>query len=256
MLDRYPEFSNIVRRVFSKSSMQRKRLIKLFEEADEDYWGRAGNFSLVYLKYLADIGMHIDEAVDAYLLVCRDMLLEQVKFARTGEYSPESAEQCFEEVYADTEMMGYHLQGLLLSQFLWRNHYRIFDFYCREIANLSDDTRFCLDIGPGHGLFLVEAARSLPGADFAAINISGTALDMSRMIASHFVPEKEISFFKTSVFDYSNDQLFDFVTMGKVLEHVDSRDTARQNKRHVELTGFGFYFHLLQLPRDRSCVQF
>jgi len=61
---------------------------------------------------------------------------------------------------------------------LWPNHLKVFDFYRREFLGQAKDDRH-LEIGPGHGLLLHYAAKSLRG-EIAAWDVSQTALERTR----------------------------------------------------------------------------
>jgi len=109
------------------------------------------------MSYLTDIGITLDYAVDAYLKVCKDMLAEQTRFARTGVYNCQSADEVDKTVYSNPGIMSYHMHGIALSQFLWPNHYAMYDFFCQEVATGEHLVQSYLAIGAGHGLFLFKA---------------------------------------------------------------------------------------------------
>ena len=127
--------------------MQKKYILKHFAERDDLFWQRAEDFAAMFTGYLCEAGVTLDDSTDAYLKMCRDMLTEQVKFKRTGKYSCQSAEQANADIYTSEKEMVSYMLGLALSQFLWPNHYGLYDFFIRESRRLVHVQSY-LEVGP------------------------------------------------------------------------------------------------------------
>ena len=220
------EFENLKRiidLINRKSPLQKKRLQRYLSEQDEQFWHLAEDFVRSYESFLQSEGLDTEYLVYAYLKMCQDMLKEQVKFLRTGCYSIRSAEQAYRDTYSNTVEMTSYMFGLGLSQFLWKNHYRIYRFLNRQIVRYADETASYLEIGAGHGLFLVEALRNMNCQHFEVVDISPVSIDISRKII-HFMSDKadRVNFMNMDMLHYDNQSAqFDFITMGEVIEHFE-----------------------------------
>jgi 2-polyprenyl-3-methyl-5-hydroxy-6-metoxy-1,4-benzoquinol methylase len=221
-LDRYPDFGKLVERVFLKSPMQKKHILKYLAGRETLFFQQAEEFAKGFMNYLAEVGITLDAAVDAYLNVCNDMLAAQIKFAKTGIYNCQSFEEVERTIYSNPETMSYHMLGLLISQFLWLNHYEMYDFFCKEITAVDYHVHSYLEIGAGHGLFLSKALDTFKDASFIVIDISEVSIDMARRIIRHMSKSSDdVCFRQQDIFTFDENLTFDFITMGEVLEHVD-----------------------------------
>ena len=217
-----PTFYRLIQPIFSKSSMQKKRILSHFRERDCRFWQQAEEFAKGYLAFLNETGMAVEEVTDAYLRMCNDMVVEQIKFARTGVYSYFSAAQANEAIYSNQKVMSYHMHGLALSQFLWKNHYLMFRFFVDEIQKVNDVKNY-LEIGAGHGLFLTEAIKYFENASFKVVDISAIAIDISKKVIRFMIDnDSKVEFIQSDIFNYDPDESFDFITMGEILEHVET----------------------------------
>ena len=132
-LDNAPLFCRLLQPIFLKSPFQKKRILKHLRERDQYFWQQAEEFAQNYLAFLADNDMTAEDAANAYLRMCKDVVSEQIRFARTGFYRCSSAIEAERIVYANPEIMTYYMHGLILSQFLWNNHYLMLRFFTEEI---------------------------------------------------------------------------------------------------------------------------
>ena len=154
MLDAYLQI------LFNRNEFQRKKYEKFADQRNETYIKRANEFFLGFDKYLALRQRTREEAVDSYLKLCSDMVLEQIKFMKTGNYSLSNQSTAFDSIYNNEERMATYIECLALSQFFWESHYRIFDFFLAEIATAGKHVKNYLEIGPGHGLYLAHAINN------------------------------------------------------------------------------------------------
>ena len=82
-LNNYPTFARFIKTVFTKSPMQKRYLAHHFAKRDTTFFERSEKFAAGFVGYLDEIGLTIDQAVDAYLEVCADMLTNQMRFKKT-----------------------------------------------------------------------------------------------------------------------------------------------------------------------------
>jgi 2-polyprenyl-3-methyl-5-hydroxy-6-metoxy-1,4-benzoquinol methylase len=223
-------FSSIVDMVISRSSFQKKKILHDLANRDTAFFTDANTFATSYSEYLDSQDIPIEYAVEAYLEMCRNMMKCQIAFMKTGRYTVSDHGKAFDEVYSNPNRMTSYMIGLAISQFLWRTHY---EMYCCLRAAIK---RYCptagsyLEVGPGHGLFMKEAVSSLPSyADIVAVDISPVSMSITKSIMEYFLPKSERICYQTSdMLLMDSVYLYDFITMGEVLEHVDFPDKLLQ----------------------------
>ena len=226
IMDKYynhaPIFWRFIQPIFLKSSMQKKRILKHFAERDSRFWQQAEEFAKGYLAFVNETGIAVEEISDAYLRMCNDMVAEQIKFARTGVYNYSSATQANKRVYSNQKVMSYYMHGLALSQFLWENHYLMFRFFVDEIQKVKNIKDY-LEVGAGHGLFLGKAIKCFENASFKVVDISPIAIDISKKVIHSMIDDDpKVEFIQSDIFNYDPRESFDFITMGEILEHVET----------------------------------
>lgn len=209
---------DIYRKIEILSPIHAKKLKKSIAGFDERYDDYAGPFLEKYNSYLLQSGKTMDYAIDCYLSMISDMNIETVEFARSGKYSSSTFEEVNKRVYANPETMEYYMHGLLMSQFLWRHHYQIFNFFIAALPAYAPKVSSYLEIGAGHGLYLSKALEILDKkTGFTVVDISQTSIDL----AQRFNNDERVSFFVKDIFDFADNETYDFICMGEVLEHVE-----------------------------------
>ncbi|KPK42629.1 MAG: hypothetical protein AMJ78_01780 [Omnitrophica WOR_2 bacterium SM23_29] len=216
------KFKKIIDLINQRSPLQKKRLQQYLAAQDEEFWRLAEEFTLSYEKLLNFEGLDVEYLVSAYLNLCKNMLKEQVRFLKTGKYSA-SSQGAYENIYLNkAEMMSY-MCGLALSQFLWRNHYAIYQFFCWHISRYSSAIASYLEAGPGHGLFLIEALRKTQCRRYEVVEISPVSIEITKRSIRLMADKMDmINFREMNIFDYNvSGTKFDFITIGEVIEHVE-----------------------------------
>ena len=208
----------IISKIEKINPVHGKKLRKNLKSSDPDYVAIASDFLNKYSRYLKSIGKDFDYAIECYLKVVADMVYEQVQFYQTGMYSSKSFNDVNKKVYQNTAVMEYHMEGLLLSQILWDQHYRMLKFFLTHLPQYKDNIRSYLEIGGGHGLYVSQALKILnPDVRIDVIDISPTAIK----IAKQFIESPTVNFFEEDIFNFKAFQPYDFIVMGEVLEHVE-----------------------------------
>ena len=154
-------FDYIMHKIEQDNPMHAKKLKNSLAVFDENY---RADFEIFFKKYegmIAANGLAFDYAIESYLRFCSDMVFEQIAFIRTGKYSNTSFDEVNEKVYANPEVMEYHMHGLLVSQFLWAHHYNIFLFFKHNLERFAGTAKQVLEIGGGHGLYTNEILQQL-----------------------------------------------------------------------------------------------
>ena len=188
------------------------------KEYEEEYFVLGNAFYKKYEAYLFSIGLTLDFGIDCYLKMMENMLEERLKFIQEGRYSNSSFEEVERKVYANPEVMTYHMHGLVLAQFLWFDQYQRIKFFIDNLSGYFQSGKKYLEIGGGHGLYIQEAIKLLPeNTHFDLVDISKSSLELAKGI----LQTDRINYFLKNIFDFSGDDVYDFVTIGEVLEHVE-----------------------------------
>jgi 2-polyprenyl-3-methyl-5-hydroxy-6-metoxy-1,4-benzoquinol methylase len=221
------KFDELTEIVFSKNQLQKKRIGKFIREADHHYLEFCEELSEALLTRLLKSTEEREFACDSYLKMCRDFLHAQVRFKQSGVYPVAEASEAKREVYDNPEVMRYYMLGLLLSYMYWPNHYRLFHFFQKCLRSLDSKPCNYLEIGVGHGLFTSEILRAYPEIHSTVVDISETSIKAADKLLQTFdIPVDRVNFIHSDFFDLKeNDQLFDFIIMGEVLEHVNDGHT-------------------------------
>lgn len=223
-------FDTFVSQISARSPLQKKALDRFLADRDEVFFARAEWVAAGLHALLADEAMDPAYVSEAYLKMCHDMLLEQVRFKKTGEYRCKSAAEAYETVYSSPEEMSSYMYGLGLSQFLWPNHYGMFDFFIRSSRSLQGIRRY-LEVGPGHGVYLSKAMGMFPDAAFTAIDISPISLDISRKIVARLAPGVACDFVQADAATHEFQGEFDYIVLCEVVEHLEDPEALLRSLR-------------------------
>jgi 2-polyprenyl-3-methyl-5-hydroxy-6-metoxy-1,4-benzoquinol methylase len=176
-----------------------------------------------YLEFCAYRGLKIDYLAECYLTIVEDTLSEQRYFMLHNEYRHKTFSDVAGAVYFDDEYMHRYMYGLALTSFLWPNHLAMARFF-QQTLPLEKAGKY-LEIGPGHGYFLMMAMKNSAFDEFLGVDISEASIKQTREISEYFLPDlnsrlelREMDFLAADQLD--NEQ-FAAIIMGEVLEHVE-----------------------------------
>jgi len=229
MSESAPSFGRFVDVLCRVDALQRKAVERFLVTRDEIYWRRADEAAKCLAGLLEEASVSVEDAVQAYVRMCHEMLAEQIKFARTGCYSSRSSREAREGLYRSETQMGAYMYALALSLFLWPNHYAIYDFFVRVTNELAGIRRY-LEVGPGHGLYLVQSLRRFPQMDVTAVDISPVSAAISERLAKRLFPDARCRFEIADIIGFDDGE-YDYVVMCEVLEHLDDPRVALRKIR-------------------------
>jgi 2-polyprenyl-3-methyl-5-hydroxy-6-metoxy-1,4-benzoquinol methylase len=180
-----------------------------------------------YIELCARRGCDPNDLAEAYRTICVDMRKEQLYFARHGAYRHSRYQDVADAVYRDEDYMPRYMHGLALTTFLWPNHLRLKEFFLKKLP--CDRAGRYLEIGPGHGLFFLNAVQQSRYDHFEGIDISQSSVDLtSSILVAAEVDSSRYrircgDFLSRDFSDGSGEQpgAFDAIVMGEVLEHVE-----------------------------------
>jgi ubiquinone/menaquinone biosynthesis C-methylase UbiE len=175
-----------------------------------------------YLAYILSSGRDLDFVTEAYNTIVRDTVREQMFFRRHGRYRYARYEDVAASVYLNDDYMSRYMVGLAVSTYLWPNHLAIHRFFRQNLPGAPAGQY--LEIGPGHGVFFMTAARSGKFGKCLGVDLSPTSVEMTRnlLASGHF---GRLQDYEIRQADFLSAPLppgsFSAVVMGEVLEHVE-----------------------------------
>ena len=194
------------------------KLEKNISSFDNQYFIDSEIFYSEYEIYLKKINKNFEFAINAYLSMIRDMEYEYIKFIRSGRYSASSFDEVNEKVYANPTVMVGLLHGLILSQFLWKQHYETYRFFSLHFPDQLKINDSYLEIGAGHGLYISKVIRHFKSKiNYTIIDISNSSIEFSRT----FLNNKSVSYYCEDIYLFDSRLKYNFITMGEVIEHVE-----------------------------------
>jgi 2-polyprenyl-3-methyl-5-hydroxy-6-metoxy-1,4-benzoquinol methylase len=175
-----------------------------------------------YIRYGHANGLTTEYLALCYDQIVKDMLREQVYFQRTKRYRYSTFDEVADSVYFDEAYMSKYMHGLAITAYLWPNHRDLHRYFSTTIPTTKRGKY--LEIGPGHGMYMMTAMRRTKYDSFDGIDISPTSAQMTLDLLDN-------GNFGT----FSNYRIFeqDFlagdvapnscaaIVMGEVLEHVE-----------------------------------
>jgi len=227
----------IIDKIEAQNPLHAKKLKETLSQMDEAFFAWADQFLVKYQQFLVNSEVSLDKAISFYLTKVHENVFEMIHFSQTGKYRYSSFQEVNMRVYSNPEVMNSYLYGLLLSQVLWKQHYLIFRFFIENLSQYKIIQNY-LEIGGGHGLFIDAATKHFgQSISYNCLDISDTSL----MVAKKFIDYKRVDFIHSDIFNYNPRNQFDFISMGEVLEHVETPDRLLK-KLHSILKDDGTLF--------------
>ncbi|GFO63835.1 class I SAM-dependent methyltransferase [Geomonas paludis] len=174
-----------------------------------------------YIRYLLQQDASYEELAECYLTIVQDMFREEMHFKQTGKYRCASYAEAAAAVYDNGDYMRRYMIGLALSSYWWINHIQMLRFFQKTLP--ATRRGVYREVGPGHGLYFLEAMRSSGFDRYEGVDISATSVALTQgIVASGYFG----SFDKASIWqgDFLSERFerpADALVMGEVLEHVE-----------------------------------
>lgn len=208
----------IIEKIGLKNPEHAAKLSKNLAGLEAEIYPVSESFFQKYYAYLEKEGKTIDFGIDCYLHMCDDMLIQRHKFIETGKYTSTSFDEVEKRVYGNEAIMTYHMHGLVLGQFLWFEQFERFKFFKENLIKYFPSQGKYLEIGGGHGLYMLGALELLPtDTVFDLVDISQSSINLAKGVINN----SKVNYTLKNVFDISDEDKYDFFTMGEVLEHLE-----------------------------------
>lgn len=177
---------------------------------------------LAYIAYCKEEGLTLDDVAACYDLLVSDTVKEQIYFRRYGKYRNSTFEDVASSVYGNDDYMKKYMVGLALTAFLWPSHIAINRFIGESLAKVTDVGCY-LEIGPGHGFYMMRAMRMTKHCSYIGIDISSASVALTKRIlgSGYFGEFSNYSIHQSDFLRYDTSDKYDVIVMGEVLEHVE-----------------------------------
>lgn len=176
-----------------------------------------------YIAYCLSAGLTYDYLAACYGTIVRDTLREQLFFQRHGRYRHSSYAEVAASVYQNDEYMKRYMYGLALTTYLWPNH-RVIHRCFVEALPRHRHGRY-LEVGPGHGVYFMNAMRFGAYESHTGVDISPTSIALTRALLSSGTfgqfTNYELLCADFLAADAAKEQ-YQAIVMGEVLEHVEN----------------------------------
>ena len=152
-IKKYKNFYKIFLAVTKNNPIQEKKFLKNIPKKDNNrYLNFCEKISTIVIRLTKKKKINFDYISKAYNDLCFETMREQLIFKKKGEYDAISQKKDNLMIYNSDKKMTAYMLGLLVSQMLWRSHYKIVQWYYLHIKRFK--IKKLLEIGPGHGLLV------------------------------------------------------------------------------------------------------
>lgn len=186
-------------------------------------------------KFFKSMDIDVSEQYIAYQEFV-DMTLSETKyFQENGHYRYSTFSEVADKVYFCNEYMKRYMVGLSLSQYLWDIHRNCRQFFLDKLSSEDVGEKYC-EIGPGHGLYFYDAVYSNKFSSCTAIDLSCMSLKMTKaFVESHDIHSggANVQYLHKDVNSIEGEDLYDFLVMCEVLEHVEEPEKILRSLRRI-----------------------
>jgi SAM-dependent methyltransferase len=214
---RYPAAAALVRDVRKAGRLLAGSLPWLLNERSERFWPQAEQVA----RLSAALGGSPVESLAEYTVM---YLKEQQRFEKTGKYASDDFDEIRSKVYDNPEVMRrFYLEGLMLTHAFWPIHLDIHALFSSAFLPRVEDGGVGLEVGFGHGLYLLEILTERPHARSASFDISPYSIEYAtRLLAASGVEPQRFELALADVREPlpAPDASRAWAVFAEVLEHI------------------------------------
>jgi 2-polyprenyl-3-methyl-5-hydroxy-6-metoxy-1,4-benzoquinol methylase len=169
-----------------------------------------------YKKMLADF-VHLSE----------EFVRLQIELDRDGKYKYSSFEEVRAIVYDNPDVMeGRYLNGLLISQALWMNHRKIYEYFVDDFCGNNAPSGTVLEVPTGTGVYITEFASRNPQWKAQGVDLSASSVAFTREIAR--LRRCTVNVSNENILEYSDGRTYDRLVCGELVEHLEQPEELLQ----------------------------
>lgn len=203
--------------IINLNTLQRSSIKNVFDNIDNSM----ENMLKIYIDYCISKGFTINYLANSYNLIVKDTFKEQLFFSKNHRYRYSRYLDVEEKVYNNPEYMNMYMHGLALTTVLWENHVKMFRFFMDNLPQTQPGENY-LEIGPGHGFYIMQAMKYSKFKYYKAIDISAASVLMTKEILKFFKMQQKYEICCADFLELSISERYDAIIMGEVLEHVEN----------------------------------
>ncbi|MGL5741037.1 MAG: class I SAM-dependent methyltransferase [Legionella sp.] len=174
-----------------------------------------------YIVFCLNQGLSIDYLAQCYGTITADVIRESIYFQEHKKYRYSSFAEVANSVYYNKTYMSLYMHGVLITLFFWPNHLALFRFFRKTLPKNTPGTY--LEIGPGHGYFLMTALAQSAYTHFVAIDLSETSINQTKALVDQKNFAKKTKLYCADFLQFpEGTSTYDAIVMGEVLEHVEN----------------------------------
>ena len=219
MVDTHQRIDELTSRIFEINTLQ----YDFIESSLVDAHTEELNDLEAYLSYCESQGLSLTYLAQCYDLIVKDTLREQLYFQRYKQYRHSTFAEVANSVYFNDVYMRQYMHGLAITSWLWPNHREMHRYFLQHIPRKT--AGMYLEIGPGHGIYMMSAMRLTSYMSFEGVDLSPASVALTNDLLesgcfgkfTNYTVKQEDFLVK----DTSKDT-YDAIIMGEVLEHVES----------------------------------
>ena len=133
------------------------------------------------IKITKNVKSSIARSVDNYAFLSFEFLKLQKMLEQTGRYLLSNEKDALTQVYLNEEVFSkYYLEGLLLSEALWPNHYLINRFFHKSFIQKVNDDPIIIETGIGTGYHLDQIIESISKFSYLGFDISPSSIEFAK----------------------------------------------------------------------------
>lgn len=176
MIDKFLEI------IQEKDILQHKYLEASINDLGEE--DREQFFDIV--TYFSNLdGYDVEKLAEAYLLVVNDCRNETKYFLEHGSYRYTTFDEVKNDVYFNDHYMRQYMIGLVLSDYIWKNHLLITKWLKDQFTKMTAEGKY-LEIGPGFGLYFLLAMKYTNFSEYKAVDLSPTSVEQAIKFVKNF----------------------------------------------------------------------
>jgi 2-polyprenyl-3-methyl-5-hydroxy-6-metoxy-1,4-benzoquinol methylase len=210
------------------------------------------------------MGDDAERFCEHYRWLCDLVNEETARFLRAGAYRCKTFAEAEANVYSNEPFMEKYMDGLLLSAPLWFNHARTYVAFTQSFLPALVPGADLLEIGPGHGLLLAQAASDPGIASVSAWDVSAESLRQTARALERLGVSRKANLKQRDLLAAPLEETFDAIVISEVLEHLEApRNALESLVRHLRANGRIFinvpvnspapdHIYLLRTPEEAT----
>jgi SAM-dependent methyltransferase len=232
--EHHPAGAALVREVQKAGRLLAGSLPWLLRERGPRFWPQAEQVA----RLSQALGGAPIESLAEYTVM---YLKEQQRFEKTGKYASDDFDEIRSKVYDNPDVMRrFYLEGLMLTHAFWPIHLDIHALFSAAFLPRVADAGVGLEVGFGHGLYLLEILSERPKTRTHSFDISPFSIEYARRLLE--AGGVDSARFELALADVRQplpapDASRRWAVFAEVLEHIPNPAEALRELRRVLVPG-------------------